>query len=91
MASSKGTIEYEVARGVAILALHNPPVNSLSTALRHGLTAALTTALTDPHVLAVVLCGKGRAFCAGHSSPHPSSRLFGPLSLTLLCSSRVCD
>ncbi|MET4577663.1 enoyl-CoA hydratase/isomerase family protein [Ottowia thiooxydans] len=50
---------------LAILKLDNAPVNALSNGLRQALHAQLTSALNDPAISAIVLCGEGRFFCAG--------------------------
>lgn len=50
---------------VALLSLRNPPVNSLSAALREELHAAIQAALADDAVRALVLAGDGQFFCCG--------------------------
>ncbi|WAI80906.1 MULTISPECIES: 3-hydroxyacyl-CoA dehydrogenase NAD-binding domain-containing protein [Achromobacter] len=50
---------------VAVLRLRNPPVNSLSAALRAELHAAIQAALADEGVRALVLAGDGGFFCCG--------------------------
>jgi 3-hydroxyacyl-CoA dehydrogenase len=50
---------------VAMLRLRNPPVNSLSAALRAELHAAIQAALADERVRALVLAGEGGLFCCG--------------------------
>ncbi len=45
--------------------LDHPPVNALDLGLRAALAHELDLALHDPDVSAVVLLGKGRAFCGG--------------------------
>ncbi|MNX32687.1 Fatty acid oxidation complex subunit alpha [compost metagenome] len=50
---------------VAMLRLRNPPVNSLSAALRAELHAAIQAALADERVRALVLTGEGGFFCCG--------------------------
>lgn len=50
---------------VAMLRLRNPPVNSLSAALRAELHAAIQAALADERVRALVLAGEGGFFCCG--------------------------
>lgn len=50
---------------VALLQLRNPPVNSLSAALRAELHAAIEAALADRNVHALVLAGDGSFFCCG--------------------------
>jgi len=51
--------------GVAVITLDNPPLNSLSHALRSRIVAAIEAAEADPAVRAVVLTGNPRAFSAG--------------------------
>ncbi|MCW5687205.1 MAG: enoyl-CoA hydratase/isomerase family protein [Pseudolabrys sp.] len=51
---------------VRIVRLNRPDkMNALNTALTQALLDALTAADADPNVRAIVLCGAGRAFCAG--------------------------
>ena len=50
---------------VAIATLHNPPVNALSAALRADLLQALTQAMADSEVVALVIAAQGKAFIAG--------------------------
>lgn len=50
---------------VAVASLDNPPVNALSAALRADLLQALTQAMADADVVALVIAAKGRAFIAG--------------------------
>ncbi|EHK66367.1 3-hydroxyacyl-CoA dehydrogenase NAD-binding domain-containing protein [Achromobacter arsenitoxydans] len=50
---------------VALLSLRNPPVNSLSAALRAELHAAIQDALADDAVRALVIAGDGQFFCCG--------------------------
>ena len=50
---------------IAVVSLRNPPVNSLSAALRTELHAAIEAALADAEVRAVVLAGEGQFFCCG--------------------------
>jgi 3-hydroxyacyl-CoA dehydrogenase len=55
-----------VAHGdVALIELHNPPVNALAQPVRQGLGDALDAALADPAVTAIVIAGAGRMFCGG--------------------------
>ncbi|HBL66946.1 MAG TPA: 3-hydroxyacyl-CoA dehydrogenase, partial [Achromobacter sp.] len=57
--------ERTEAGRVAMLRLRNPPVNSLSAALRSELQASIKDALQDPEVRALVLIGDGGFFCCG--------------------------
>jgi 3-hydroxyacyl-CoA dehydrogenase len=50
---------------VAILSIDNPPVNSLSYAVRRALFDAIEQARADAAVRAVVITGKGRILSAG--------------------------
>ena len=51
--------------GVAVVTLHNPPVNGLGFAVRTGLQAALDAAAADDAVRALVIAGSGKMFSAG--------------------------
>jgi 3-hydroxyacyl-CoA dehydrogenase len=50
---------------VAVIAINNPPVNSLGHELRSGIVTRLDTANADPAVEAIVLIGSDRAFSGG--------------------------
>jgi 3-hydroxyacyl-CoA dehydrogenase len=58
-------VRYKVEKGIAWLAMNNPPLNALSHALRAGVVAALDRALADAKVRAIVLVGNERAFSSG--------------------------
>ena len=58
-------VPYSVRDGVAVVAMHNPPVNSMSAANRAAVAEGLKKAEADPAVRAVVLIGAGRAFSGG--------------------------
>ncbi len=58
-------IDYRVDRAVAVISFANPPVNSLSHAVRAGISAALERAQTDSSVRAIVLTGAGSLFSGG--------------------------
>jgi 3-hydroxyacyl-CoA dehydrogenase len=58
-------VSYSVRDGIAVVTLNNPPVNSLSAALRTALGASLTKAASDPAVKAIVLAGSAKAFSGG--------------------------
>ncbi len=60
-----GTVYTERHGDVALLVFDNPPVNALSAAMRQALRLALTSALEDAGVNAVVITGAGRTFIAG--------------------------
>jgi len=59
------SVNYEVRDGVALLTLHNPPVNGLGLATRRGLVESLERALDDAQVKAIVVTGGARAFSGG--------------------------
>lgn len=50
---------------VAVLALHNPPVNGLSHGLREAIWQAVERLEAEPAVRAIVITGEGRAFSGG--------------------------
>jgi 3-hydroxyacyl-CoA dehydrogenase len=58
-------VEYSLRDGVAVLAFANPPVNSMSHALRHELVDGLDRALADAAARAIVLIGSNGTFSAG--------------------------
>ncbi len=58
-------LDYSLRGRTAVLAFQDPPVNSLSLALRRELVAGLDRAMADPAVDAVVLVGANGTFCAG--------------------------
>jgi len=58
-------VRYKVEKGIAWLAMNNPPLNALSHALRAGIVNALDRALADPKVRVVVIIGNERAFSSG--------------------------
>lgn len=56
----------EDRHGIRVLTLNRPEVrNALSPELREALMQALERAEADPQVRALVLTGKGKAFCSG--------------------------
>jgi 3-hydroxyacyl-CoA dehydrogenase len=52
-------------KGIAWIAMDNPPLNALSHALRAGIVQALDRALAATEVRAIVLIGNERAFSSG--------------------------
>lgn len=54
-----------ITDGVAVITLANPPVNSLSAALRAQIVQQLSAAQADASVRAIVLAGDAKAFSAG--------------------------
>jgi 3-hydroxyacyl-CoA dehydrogenase len=57
--------EYSVHGNVAVIAMNNPPVNSLGHALRASIAEGLRKAQQDPAVAAIVLTGATKAFSGG--------------------------
>lgn len=58
-------LRYKVDKGIAWLAMNNPPLNALSHELRRAIVGALDKAVADPKVRAIVLTGNDRAFSSG--------------------------
>ncbi|KPQ08264.1 MAG: 3-hydroxyacyl-CoA dehydrogenase [Rhodobacteraceae bacterium HLUCCA12] len=58
-------VQRRTQDGIAILTLAGPGGNRFSPDLVHALDRALTTALDDPGVRALVLTARGPDFCAG--------------------------
>ena len=64
-------VEYARDGAVALVHLNRPErLNAVNTALTEGLAAALARA-TDEGARAIVIAGRGRAFCAGHDLKEP--------------------
>jgi enoyl-CoA hydratase/carnithine racemase len=60
------TLSYDVEDGVLTLTLDRPDqLNAFTVEMAEELVAAFTRASTDDEVRAVVVTGRGRAFCAG--------------------------
>jgi 3-hydroxyacyl-CoA dehydrogenase/enoyl-CoA hydratase/carnithine racemase len=59
------TVKVEVKGDVAVLALNNPPVNQLSEHFMKEMADALTEAMAEKAVKAVILTGTGKNFIAG--------------------------
>jgi 2-(1,2-epoxy-1,2-dihydrophenyl)acetyl-CoA isomerase len=59
-------LHYDLTDAVATVTLNRPEsMNALDTALKEALRDALRAAAEDPQVRAVLLTGRGRAFCVG--------------------------
>ena len=60
-----GVVTVSSRGGVAIIRLHNPPVNGLGSTVRTELEAAFEAAAHDDGVHAIVIAGSGKMFSAG--------------------------
>ena len=56
---------YQIADGVAVITLENPPVNGLGQSSRAGVVEGIQKANADEAVLAVVIIGSDKVFCGG--------------------------
>ena len=66
-------VEYQFSDGISRIHLNRPQrLNAVIPSLTEGLLAALTSA-RDDQAGAVVLAGRGRAFCAGHDLKEPET------------------
>lgn len=59
------TTTYARYGSIAVIAISNPPVNSLGHEVRSGIVTRLDTANADPVIEAIVLIGSDRAFSGG--------------------------
>jgi len=59
------TITVEITEGIAVFTIDNPPVNQMSPQMAGDFRDAITGAMEDDAVKAVVLTGAGRNFIAG--------------------------
>lgn len=59
------TLGIEVDSRVAVVHLDRPPVNAMNKQMRLDLTEAFSMLNDDSAVRAIVLTGRGKAFCAG--------------------------
>src|SRR5215813_15045282 len=72
-------IELTIEAGVATLALNRPEVrNAIDDEMRAQFNAAVERIANDDAVRAVVLTGKGSAFCAGGDISAMQERLKAP-------------
>ena len=59
------SVNYQQQDGIALLGLHNPPVNGLGLGTRQGVLEALERALDDASIIGIVITGSARAFSGG--------------------------
>ena len=62
---SRTPVTVSLDQDVAVIAVDNPPVNTLAAAVREGLFAALADIRTRPRLAAVVLICEGSTFISG--------------------------
>jgi enoyl-CoA hydratase len=61
-----GTIHVEpVGEHVVLLEIDNPPMNPLGVPMRASFMAVLDQVQADDHLRAIIVTGRGRAFCSG--------------------------
>jgi 3-hydroxyacyl-CoA dehydrogenase len=58
-------ITFSIHDGVGVIAINNPPVNALSSAVLEGIKTAVHALEGDAEVRAIVMIGGGRTFVAG--------------------------
>ena len=69
-------LKYKVDKGIAWLAMNNPPLNALSHELRLAVVAGIDRAVADSKVRAIVLIGNERAFSSGADIKEFSGQAF---------------
>ena len=65
MAQSLSPVTCQRKNNIALIRIHNPPVNALSHEVRQGLVAAIDTIEADEAVHAALIYCEGRTFVAG--------------------------
>ena len=63
--NDKPLVRFDVADGIGVVTIDNPPVNALGPGVRDGIVEALEKGEADPAVKAMVMIGAGRSFIAG--------------------------
>ena len=80
-----------LADGVLELRLNRPQrLNALTLALVQALLTAVQTGVADPNVRVILLCGEGRAFCAGKDRDDPPTTEFVVALQTLALALMQC-
>lgn len=59
------TATYTVQDTIAIIQLHNPPVNSLGLSTRHAIYDGIISANQNKAIQAIIITGSGKNFCGG--------------------------
>jgi 3-hydroxyacyl-CoA dehydrogenase len=78
MPAINDVVDLTANDGIAVVTLNSPPVNALSAKLRGGLHQALTQAIADDQVAAIVLICAGRTFIAGADISEFGKPIIGP-------------
>ncbi|MGA0347088.1 MAG: enoyl-CoA hydratase/isomerase family protein, partial [Alphaproteobacteria bacterium] len=72
-------IELELREGIAIIALNKPEIrNAVDDSMRNDLMAIIDWAEQDEGVRALIITGRGAAFCAGGDISAMQERLVAP-------------
>ena len=59
------TAHYQTHQAIAVIALANPPINSMGFATRQAIAAGIKAALADANIKAIVITGTGGVFTGG--------------------------
>ncbi len=79
MTQVSGMVSVECSDGLGRVVLDRPPLNVLDIAGMEALEDALARVARDPGVKAVLLTGRGRAFCAGVDVADHTEERVGPM------------
>ena len=73
------TVLYSVSEGIATITLNRPHrLNAINPELLSDFKSALDQANADDDVQTIMLCGAGRAFCAGDDLKEFSQQILDP-------------
>ena len=78
MPAINDVVDLTANDGIAVVTLNSPPVNALSAKLRGGVHQALTQAIADDQIAAIVLICAGRTFIAGADISEFGKPIMGP-------------
>ena len=66
MSQTESKLDYQIANGIALITLNDPPANTYSYEMMQQLDRAILDARMDDDVQVIVITGKGeKFFCAG--------------------------
>ncbi len=85
------TVSYEIADGVGLIELYNPPVNAASHDLRKGIVEAVNALESEGGVDAISIFGAGRAFIAGADIREFGKPLHAPTLPDVCLALENCD